>query len=161
LSLVPSRSIRAPRLSSPVFSGPASRGEAAGRYGDDAAAGLYSLALIDVRTLTRAPHNIATLYLLPEVQGEEFASFRAEHAELQATCGRLGRAAAAKRGSLDEELTATLIMRLVESVVQLRRFGELRDGYAREIALSCLRRIGLDPPAVAKARAAAEQLSPA
>jgi hypothetical protein len=98
-----------------------------------------------VRTLTRAPHNIATLYLLPEVQGEEFASFRAEHAELQATCGRLGRAAAAKGGSLDEELTATLIMRLVESVVQLRRFGELRDGYAREIALSCLRRIGLDP----------------
>jgi hypothetical protein len=50
---------------------------------------------------------------------------------------------------------------LVESVIQLRRFGELRDGYAHEIAASCLRLIGLDPPAVAKARAAAEQLSPA
>ena len=65
-----------------------------------------------------------------------------------------------KGGPLDEELTATLIMRgRVESVVQLRRFGELRDGYAREIASCRLRRIGLDPPAVAKARAAAEQLS--
>jgi AcrR family transcriptional regulator len=128
------------------------------RCGDDPAAGLYALALIDVRTLTRAPHNIATLYLLPEVQGDEFASFRAEHAELQATYGRLGRAAAAPGGSLDEELTATLIMQLVESVIQLRRFGELRDGYAHEIAASCLRLIGLDFPAVARARGAAEAL---
>ncbi len=64
------------------------------RCRDDPAAGLYALALIDVRTLTRAPHNIATLYLMPEVQGEEFASFRAERAQLQAAYGRLGRAAA-------------------------------------------------------------------
>ncbi len=62
--------------------------------GDDPAAGLYALALIDVRTLTRAPHNIATLYLVPEVQGEEFASFRAERSQLQSAYGRLGRAAA-------------------------------------------------------------------
>ena len=48
-----------------------------------------------MRTLTQAPHNIATLYLLPEVQGEEYASFRAERAELQAAYGRLGHAAAA------------------------------------------------------------------
>ena len=62
------------------------------RCRDDPAAGLYALALIDVRTLTRAPHNIATLYLMPEVQGEEFASFRAERSQLQAAYGRLGRA---------------------------------------------------------------------
>lgn len=137
------------------------------RCHDDPAAGLYALALIDVRTLTQAPHNIATLYLLPEVQGEEFASFHAERAELQATYGRLSRAAAmiaglagggAPGGSPDEELTATLIMQLVESVIQLRRLGELRDGYADEIAASCLRLVGLGAQAVAAARAAAEAL---
>jgi AcrR family transcriptional regulator len=129
-----------------------------GQCRDDPAAGLYALALIDVRTLTRAPRNIATLYLLPEVQGEEFASFRAERAQLQATYGRLGRAAAVPGGSLDEDLTATLIMQLVESVIQLRRSGELRDGYAHEIAASCLRLIGLDAAALAKARVVAGQL---
>ncbi len=147
------------------------------RCHDDPAAGLYALALIDVRTLTQAPHNIATLYLLPEVQGEEFASFHAERAELQATYGRLGRAAAmlaglaglagtaapggspgSPGGSPGEELTATLIMQLVESVIQLRRLGELRDGYADEIAAACLRLVGLGAAAVAQARAAAEAL---
>ena len=48
----------------------------------DPAAGLYALVLIDAATLTSAPHNIATFYLLPEVQGEEYASFHAERAEL-------------------------------------------------------------------------------
>jgi len=125
------------------------------RCRDDPAAGLYALALIDVRTLTRAPHNIATLYLLPEVQGEEFASFRAERAQLQATYGRLGQAAAAPGESLDEDLTATLIMALVESVIQLRRSGELRDGHADDIAASCLRLVGLGNEAVTRARAVA------
>src|SRR3984957_370243 len=57
------------------------------RCRDDPAAGLYALALIDVRTLTRAPHNIAMLYLVPEVQGEEFASFRAEPPAVAAALG--------------------------------------------------------------------------
>src|SRR4051794_1260912 len=43
-----------------------------------AAAALYLLALIDVETLGRTPHNIGTLYLLPEVQHERYDSFRAE-----------------------------------------------------------------------------------
>ena len=108
------------------------------RCRDDPAAGLYALALIDVRTLTRAPHNIATLYLMPEVQGEEFASFRAERSQLQAAYGRLGRAAAPSAG-LDEALIAALIMQVVESVIHLRRSGDLRDSYAHDIAASCLR----------------------
>jgi AcrR family transcriptional regulator len=134
------------------------------RSGADPAAGLYALALIDTSTLARAPHNIATLYLLPEVQGEEFASFHAERAELQATYGRLGLAAArltgvaAPAGPLGRELAATLIMQLVESVIQLRRAGPLGDGYAHQIAASCLRLVGLDGPAVAAARSAAEDL---
>jgi AcrR family transcriptional regulator len=130
------------------------------RCQDDPAAGLYALALTDVRTLTRAPHNIATLYLLPEVQGEEFASFRAERAQLQAAYGRLGRAAAQSAGSagLAEALIATLVMQVVESVIHLRRSGDLRDSYAHDIAASCLRLIGLADPAVARARAAAAGL---
>jgi AcrR family transcriptional regulator len=127
------------------------------RCRDDPAAGLYALALIDVRTLTRAPHNIATLYLVPEVQGEEFASFRAERSQLQAAYGRLGRAAAPST-ALDEPLIATLVMQVVESVIHLRRSGDLRASRADDIAASCLRLIGLGEPAVTRARAAAGQL---
>jgi AcrR family transcriptional regulator len=125
------------------------------RCRDDPAAGLYALALTDVRTLTSAPHNIATLYLMPEVQGEEFASFRAERSQLQAAYGRLGRAAAGRAARLDEALIATLVMQVVESVIHLRRSGDLRDSHAHEIAASCLRLIGLTEPEVARARDAA------
>jgi hypothetical protein len=100
------------------------------------------------------------LYLMPEVQGEEYASFRAERAELQSVYGRLGRAAAsaATGAGLDEVLTAALIMQVVESVIQMRRSGIWRDDYAHEIAASCLRLIGLDSDAVARARVGAPSL---
>jgi AcrR family transcriptional regulator len=147
------------------------------------AAGLYALALIDTSTLTRAPHNIATLYLLPEAQGDDYASFHAERAELQSTYGRLASAAAAQasaaaqaaaqasvaqpsaaQGALtrpslsDEELAGTLVMQLVESVIQLRRLGALHDGHAHQIAASCLRLAGLTSADVTEARTAAEDL---
>jgi AcrR family transcriptional regulator len=130
------------------------------RCRDDPAAGLYALALIDVRTLTRAPHNIATLYLVPEVQGEEFAPFRAERDQLQAAYGRLARAAtpAALAAGLDEALIATLVMQVIESVIHLRRSGGLRDSHADDIAASCLRLIGLAAPEVTRARDAAGRL---
>jgi AcrR family transcriptional regulator len=128
------------------------------RCRDDPAAGLYTLALIDVATLTQAPHNIAVLYLMPEVQAGEFTSFQAERARLQAVYGRLGQAASAGHG-MDEALTATLLMQLVESVIQLRRAGELRDGYGHEIAAACLRLVGLGPAQVARARVAADGLT--
>lgn len=136
------------------------------RCRDDPAAGLYALALIDVQTLTRAPNNIAILYLTPEVQGEEFESFRAERAQLQAAYGRLGQAAAASAGTgtnaaghgMDETLTATLVMQTVEAVIPLRRAGELHDGYGHQIAAACLRLAGLWPNEVARARTAAGDL---
>jgi AcrR family transcriptional regulator len=125
---------------------------------DDPAAGLYALALADVGTLTRAPHNIASLYLAPEVQGAEFESFRAERQQLQAAYGRLGRAASragAAGHDMDEALTAALIMQLVESVIQLRRAGELRDAHGPQIAAACLRLAGLGPGEIDRARASA------
>lgn len=132
------------------------------RCRDDPAVGLYALALIDVRTLTHAPHNIASLYLMPEVQGAEFESFRAERAQLQATYGRLGQAAASRddaaRHGMDEALAPTVIMQIVESVIQLRRAGELRDGDGHQIAAACLRLTGLGPGEITRARAAAVDL---
>jgi AcrR family transcriptional regulator len=127
------------------------------RCAGDPASGLYALALIDVRTLTAAPHNIATLYLMPEVQGAEYASFRAERAELQAAYGRLGVACAPPGTSLNETLTAALIMATVESVVQLRRTGQWRGDYAHEIAAACLRLAGIGPREAARARAGAAE----
>ncbi|MCW2906666.1 MAG: regulatory protein TetR [Actinomycetia bacterium] len=127
-----------------------------GRPGDPAAY-LYALVLIDVQTLTRAPHNIAALYLLPEVQGDLYASFRAERAALQAVYGRLGQAASAVPG-LGLTLTAALIMQLVESVIHLRRTGELQEAYGHEIAAACLRLVGLSPGQVSRARRAASRL---
>jgi AcrR family transcriptional regulator len=121
------------------------------------AAGLYALALTDARTLTRAPHNIGTLYLLPEAQGPEYESFRSERAELQASYARMGRACTGD-ASLDEALTGALIMQVVESVIQLRRTGEWDCAYAPAIAASCLRLVGLSPDEVTRARAAAEGL---
>lgn len=132
------------------------------RCRDDPAAGLYALVLIDVRTLAQASHNIASLYLVPEVQGAEFESFRAERAQLQAAYGRLALAAAGHdtaRQGMDEMLTATLIMALVESVIQLRRAGELRSCHGHQIAAACLRLAGLQPGAIARARAAADLLA--
>ena len=128
------------------------------RCRDDPAAGLYALALIDVATLTQAPHNIAILYLMPEVQAGDFASFLAERAQLQAVYGRLGQGASAGHG-MDESLTAALLMQLVESVIQLRRAGAMRDSYGHEIAAACLRLLGLEPAEVARARAAAAGLA--
>lgn len=145
------------------------------RCHDDPAAGLYALLLIDVQTLTQAPHNIATLYLMPEVQGEKFEPFRAERAQLQAAYGRLGQAVVvsanhavppveagirgdAARNGMDEALTATLIMQVVESVIQLRRADDLRAGHGHQIAAACLRLVGLRLGEIARARAAASDL---
>jgi AcrR family transcriptional regulator len=121
--------------------------------GDDPAAGLYALALTDVRTLVAAPHNIGILYLSPEVRGEAFASFRAERALLQDAYGRLGVAAGCP---LDQPLAAVLLMQLVESVIQLRRIDSQPDGYAHSIAEACLRLAGLQAPDMARVRDAAE-----
>jgi AcrR family transcriptional regulator len=126
--------------------------------GDDPAAGLYALAVTDVRTLASSPHNIAMLYLSPEVQGAAFESFRAERAALQEVYGRLG-SAASSAPVADVALTGTLIMQLVESVIQLRRAEDtLRDGHPRAIAESCLRLAGLPAAEANRARAAAEKL---
>ena len=48
-----------------------------------AAGALHALVMADFRTLADTPHNIGTLYLLPEVQGERYDGFRTQRRELQ------------------------------------------------------------------------------
>lgn len=125
-----------------------------------AAAALYAVAVADVRTLVTAPHNIATLYLLPEAQGDAFAPFREERQELQDAYGRLGTAAAAPAvtASMPTAQLGELLIQLVEVVIQIRRTREPTAADSAAIATSCLRLCGLDADAVAAAAAEAHTL---
>ncbi|WP_405594210.1 helix-turn-helix domain-containing protein [Streptomyces sp. NBC_01092] len=119
-----------------------------------AAAALYAVAATDVRTLSRTPYNIGTLYLLPEVLAERFDAFRADRAQLQESYGSLG-AAAATEGvarSLPPERIGELLIQLVEVVIQIRRSREPEAADTDAIASSCLRLCGLDEPVVTAAR---------
>jgi AcrR family transcriptional regulator len=120
----------------------------------NAAAALYAVAAMDVRTLCRTPYNIGTLYLLPEVQAERFDAFRVERGQLQESYGRLG-ALAASEGvarSMPAKRIGELLIQLVEVVIQIRRFREPQAADTDAIASSCLRLCGLGEPAVAAAR---------
>jgi AcrR family transcriptional regulator len=125
-----------------------------------AAAALYLLALIDVETLTRTPHNIGTLYLLPEVQHERYDAFRAERQELQEAYGRLGARAAAPEvlAGADEQRLGELLLQVTEVVIQIRRVREPVRTDAEAIAASCLRLCGCPQSTVEQARSEAAEL---
>ena len=122
-----------------------------------AAAALYLLALIDVETLGRTPHNIGTLYLLPEVQHERYDAFRAERQELQDAYGRLGARVAAPDVLADvgAQRLGELLLQVAEVVIQIRRARELAAGDAPAIAASCLRLCGCPQATIDRARAEA------
>jgi AcrR family transcriptional regulator len=123
-------------------------------------AALYAVAVADVRTLADTPHNIGTLYLLPEAQGDAFSSFRRERQELQDAYGRLGAAAAAPavRAALPADRLGELLIQLVEVVIQIRRAREPTDADSATIADSCLRLCGLDETTVTAAATEAHAL---
>jgi AcrR family transcriptional regulator len=125
-----------------------------------AAAALYLLALIDVETLSRTPHNVGTLYLLPEVQHERYDSFRAERQELQDAYGRLGARAAwpSVRDGLDPQRLGQLLIQLTEVVIQIRRSREPDSADAETVATSCLRLCGCPQAEIDQARAEAGEL---
>jgi len=125
-----------------------------------AAAALYLLALIDVETLSRTPHNIGTLYLLPEVQHDRYDSFRAERQELQDAYGRLGARAADPEvlAGASVQRLGELLIQVTEVVIQIRRVREPDSDDARAIAASCLRLCGCPQPTIDRARAEAAEL---
>lgn len=149
--------------------------EIAGRLehaaGDDArvaAAALYALAEADVRLLAETPHNIGSLYLMPEVRDPRFDEFRAARDELQATYGRLGLLAQAGTSRPDPEhaLSPTtlgaLLIQVVEVVIPLRRREDAEPGPdPAAIAAAVLRLVGLDGEEIRAARAGAARFAEA
>ena len=124
------------------------------------AAALYLLVSVDVQTLARTPHNVGTLYLLPEVQLETYDQFRTDRRQLQDAYGRLGTqaATAATLATVTTDQLAELLIQLTEVVIQIRRVRELSESDAAAIATSCLRVCGLSERAIAKASAEATAL---
>ena len=125
------------------------------------AAALYLLASVDVDTLARTPHNIGTLYLLPEVQHDIYDDFRADRRQLQEAYGRLGAQAAAPEtvSRITPNQLGELLIQLTEVVIQIRRVREPSDSDAAAIATSCLRLCGLSEDAIEKARTQSSALA--
>jgi AcrR family transcriptional regulator len=125
-----------------------------------AAGALAALVLADVDTLVRTPHNIGTLYLLPEVQDERYDGFRAERAELQRAYGRLGLLAAHPdvAGTVSPERLGAVLIQVTETVIQLRRDSVVEDADRDAIVATCLRAVGLDSAGVVAAVRDAEAL---
>lgn len=123
------------------------------------AAALLAVVTADLDTLSSTAHNIGVLYLLPELQGPGYSTFHSERDELRRAYGRLGVSASSSAGveaEVDERMLGSLIMQLVEVVIELRRSGT-PDATDREaIAAGCLRLCGLGPEQI---RAATSDLS--
>jgi AcrR family transcriptional regulator len=118
----------------------------------DPATALHRLAVRDVQTLASAPHNVGTLYLLPEANRDRFDDFRASRRELRDAYGALATDAAtdAIRATWTTSELGAAIIHLVEIVIPLRRDGEAID--ASHVADACLRVCGLDDAAIDAAR---------
>lgn len=125
-----------------------------------AAAALYALALVDVATLTNDRHNIGMLYLSPEVQDARYDVFRAERGQLQAAYATLGTRAARDVSGVDMpgEFLGSLLIQLVEVVIQRRRDNAEARIDADALAASCLRLLGLSGEAIERAAVAARAL---
>lgn len=118
-----------------------------------AASALYALVRFDIETLIMTKHNIAILWLLPEMQNERYDNFRLDRQELLQTFGRLGAATASEEvlATISEEQLGAIMIQLTELIAQLRRTGELDATFADVIAATCLRACGLDAAAIESA----------
>ncbi|WP_147794440.1 TetR/AcrR family transcriptional regulator [Cellulomonas sp. Y8] len=127
----------------------------------DPAARLWALCDADARWLAHGPVNIGGLMQLPEVEGEAFAEFHEERSRLRARYDALV-AAVLGRPESGRPAEATLVFGLVETVITARRSGG--QAGARDVAPlvgdAALRVLGLDEPAVRRARAQAAELGP-
>lgn len=107
--------------------------------GEDPAAALHALAVRDVRTLLEAPHNLAVLYLTPELDVAEFEGIREARARLRAAysqlAGRIG-------GADDAEFRGAACLQLVEMAIELRQRDAVPDDAGGRIAAACLRVAG-------------------
>ncbi|RZS87545.1 TetR family transcriptional regulator [Motilibacter rhizosphaerae] len=79
---------------------------------------LHALVSFDVGLLLRSRGNVGILYSLPDVGGEPFAPFMEERAQLREAYASLARRAL---GDGVPEVTADLVLGLVEGIIALRR----------------------------------------
>jgi len=135
-----------------------------------AAAALYALAATDAELLARAPHNIGSLYLIPEVRDERFDDFRTLRHELQEIYGQLGDRAGqlvAGANAVPPTVLGALLIQVVEVVIPLRRWGGTSAEAEAEatveiepavVAEATLRTAGLGPAEIRAAAAGAAGL---
>lgn len=129
------------------------------------AGALFALASMDARTLRRTPHNIGTLYLLPEIQDPRYDAFREQRTQLRDIYGRLGAAAAHHdvAASMTQQRIGAILIQIAEVVIQLRRDegNTVADDDDATIASSCLRVLGLSTVEIAVAREEARSVTTA
>lgn len=123
---------------------------------------LYLLALVDIRTLAEAPHNVGVLYGLPEVTSNEiYAQFRDVRQELVDAYGRLGLQVASPAVTADTNarLLGEMLIHSIEVVASIRTAGMVvTPESASSIAASCLRKCGVAEQAASYARSTASAL---
>jgi AcrR family transcriptional regulator len=138
----------------------------------DAPARLWALIAFDSRQLFTAPHNVGTLYLLPEIRNELFEPFRRERALLRGLYAHLVAAsiatpvrvdlgptrASSAQSSLD--YLVDVVFGMVESAIAIRvdRAGDDADVLVTTIAQSCLRVLGHDSDALLAIATAGREL---
>lgn len=122
---------------------------------------LWALARLDVELLCSGDLNVGALYLLPEVAGEGFATFREHREQLRAAYGDL---VSGTVGSDDGPDDATaMVLTFVESVILRRRDEPELDATraGQRYADLVLRLLGLDDDAVTRAHEAGSALADA
>lgn len=124
-------------------------------------AALYLLALVDVHTLARAPHNIAKLYRMPDVTNSEVYQFQPMLQELTQAYGRLGTQIASPpvAATISANQLGRILIEQVETVIKSRSDGDkVGQGEAHAIAASCLRVCGVLQGRIDLAEATASDL---
>lgn len=126
---------------------------------------LCLLALVDIDTLARVPHNVGVLYQLPDVVSAtslDYASFRQAHGELTEAYADLGSRLAVRHGvATSPPALGSMLIQQVEGVITLRTDGkEVDNSRAIEIAAGCLRLCGCDQTEASEAIRRAIDLRP-
>lgn len=125
---------------------------------EEPAVRLWALARLDVELLCSGDLNIGALYLLPEVAGNGFETFREHREQLRAAYGDL---VSGTLGADDGHDDGAMVLTFVESVILRRRDEPELDGAraGQRYADLVLRLLGLDDDAVARAREAGSALT--
>ena len=128
---------------------------------------LCALISFDTRQLLSAPHNVGSLYLLPEIRNDLFAPYRDERSTLRALYADLvaesvvGQVRAQLTpGSETLEYLVDVVFGMVESVITIRADRHHHDSelLVRTVAEGCLRVLGHTGDDVGRIAASADAL---